>query len=82
MRECQYLACIPPRYWCQMLDLPASLVQPDDPVFYPDDVHAGIVGGRDAAGNLLVIHCASSANHVVITGSQGFSSIARPIWYG
>ena len=56
--------------------------QPGDLVFYPDDVHVGIVGGRDDAGNLLIIHCASSANNVVITGAQGFSSMARPIWYG
>ncbi len=33
-------------------------------------------------GNLLVIHCASgSLNGVVITGSSGFVTIARPRYY-
>ena len=54
---------------------------PGDLVFYPDDVHVGIVGGRDENGNLLVIHCASGANHVVITGVDGFTSIGRPVFY-
>lgn len=54
---------------------------PGDLVFYPEDEHVGIVGGWDDNGNLLVIHCASSANNVVITGKSGFVSIARPIYY-
>ena len=44
---------------------------PGDLVFYPDDVHVGIVGGRDANGDLLIIHCASSYNNVVITEKEG-----------
>ena len=32
--------------------------QPGDLVFYPDDEHVGIVGGRDESGNMLIIHCA------------------------
>lgn len=52
-----------------------------DLVFYPDDTHVGIVGGRDESGNLLIIHCASGANNVVITGAGGFVSIGRPIYY-
>ena len=55
---------------------------PGDLVFYPGDSHVGIVGGRDANENLLVIHCASSANNVVITGVSGFTSIGRPQYYG
>ena len=55
---------------------------PGDLVFYPGDSHVGIVGGRDANGNLLIIHCASSANNVVITGVSGFTSIGRPRYYG
>ena len=55
---------------------------PGDLVFYPGDSHVGIVGGRDANGNLLIIHCASSANNVVITGASGFTSIGRPQYYG
>ena len=42
----------------------------------------GIVGGRDENGNLLIVHCASGANNVVITGLEGFTSIGRPVYYG
>lgn len=55
--------------------------QPGDLVFYPNDTHVGIVCGRDEGGNLLVIHCASGANNVVITGTSGFTSIGRPNFY-
>ena len=54
---------------------------PGDLVFYPGDSHVGIVGGRDEAGNLLIIHCASGINNVVITNSVGFISIGRPLYY-
>ena len=54
---------------------------PGDLVFYPGDEHVGIVGGRDGAGDLLIVHCASSANNVVITGKSGFTSIGRPVYY-
>ena len=54
---------------------------PGDLVFYPEDSHVGIVGGRDEAGNLLIVHCASSYNGVVITGANGFTSIGRPMYY-
>ena len=55
--------------------------QPGDLVFYPDNSHVGIVGGRDANGELLIIHCASGYNNVVITGKEGFTSIGRPRYY-
>ena len=55
--------------------------QPGDLVFYADDSHVGIVGGRDTDGNLLIIHCASSANCVVITGAGGFATVGRPMYY-
>ena len=55
--------------------------QPSDLVFYPDNSHVGIVGGRDANGELLIIHCASGYNNVVVTGLEGFASIARPNYY-
>ena len=35
--------------------IPWDKAQPGDLVFYPDDSHVGIVGGRDAAGNLLIV---------------------------
>ena len=55
---------------------------PGDLVFYPEYSHVGIVGGRDESGNLLIVHCAFSANNVVITGLEGFTSIGRPVYYG
>jgi cell wall-associated NlpC family hydrolase len=56
--------------------------QPGDLVFYPDDSHVGIVGLRDETGNLLIIHCASGQNNVVITDSSGFMTAGRPLYYG
>ena len=58
-----------------------SDAQPGDLVFYPDDSHVGIVGGKDADGNLLIVHCSSGANGVVITGSAGFTTVARPDYF-
>lgn len=55
--------------------------RPGDLVFYPDNSHVGIVGGRDANGELLIIHCASGANNVVVTGKSGFTSIGRPEYF-
>ena len=55
--------------------------QPGDLVFYPDDSHVGIVGGKDADGNLLIVHCSGGANGVVITGAAGFTSVARPEYF-
>ena len=62
-------------------DISWSSAQPGDLVFYPDNSHVGIVGGRDANGELLIIHCASGYNNVVITGLEGFTSIGRPQYY-
>ena len=54
---------------------------PGDLVFYPDDEHVGIVCGRDTDGNLMVIHCASGYNNVVITDTDGFVAIGRPEYF-
>ena len=62
-------------------DISWADAQPGDLVFYPDNSHVGIVGGRDANGELLIIHCASGYNNVVITGKEGFTSIGRPRYY-
>ena len=62
-------------------DISWADAQPGDLVFYPDNSHVGIIGGRDANGELLVIHCASGYNNVVITGASGFTSIGRPVCY-
>ena len=58
-----------------------SDAQPGDLVFYPNDTHVGIVCGFDSGGNIMVIHCASSANNVVVTGKSGFASIGRPEYF-
>lgn len=55
--------------------------QPRDLVFYPEDNHVGMVGGWDEDGNILIIHCASGYNNVVITGKEGFTSVGRPDYY-
>ena len=55
--------------------------QPGDLVFYPDNSHVGIVGGWDADGELLIIHCASGYNNVVVTGKSGFTTVGRPLYY-
>ena len=62
-------------------DISWAGAQPGDLVFYPDNSHVGIVGGRDANGELLIIHCASGYNNVVVTGLEGFTSISRPRYY-
>lgn len=62
-------------------DISWSDAQPGDLVFYPDNSHVGIICGRDEDSSLLVIHCASGANNVVITGTSGFISVARPDYF-
>lgn len=59
-----------------------SDAKPGDLVFYPGDSHVGIVCGFDSSGNILIIHCASSSNNVVVTGKIGFTMIGRPEYYG
>ena len=58
-----------------------SNAQAGDLAFYGDLSHVGIVAGKDAAGNILVIHCSSSNNNVVITTNSGFGFAARPSCY-
>ena len=62
-------------------DISWSEAVPGDLVFYPGDSHVGIVCGFDAGGNVQIIHCASGANNVVVTGKSGFTSIGRPNYY-
>ena len=47
-----------------------SSAQAGDLAFYADLSHVGIVAGKDAAGNILVIHCSSGGNNVVLTPSR------------
>ena len=56
--------------------------KPGDLAFYSGDDHVGIVGGWDKDGNILIIHCASGLNNVVITSKSGFTSVAMPNYYG
>lgn len=63
------------------MDISWANAQPGDLAFYPDDDHIGIVGGWDENGNILIIHCASGQNNVVITGKSGFTSVGRPYYY-
>lgn len=61
----------------------ASSVQAGDLCFLPSYSHVGIVVGRDAGGNILVFHCSSSANNVVLStaSSVGFTVFRRPNCY-
>ena len=54
--------------------------QPGDLAFYPDDSHVGIVVGRREDGKLLVCHCSSGQNNVVVTEftPSGFTTLGRP----
>ena len=58
-----------------------SNAQAGDLAFYSDLSHIGIIAGKDAAGNILVIHCSSGRNNVVITTNSGFGFAARPSCY-
>lgn len=60
-----------------------SQALPGDLALYPDSSHIGMVVGRDADGKLLICHCSSGANNVVVTecSSSGFTAIGRPSIY-
>ena len=58
-----------------------SNAQAGDLAFYSDLSHIGIIAGKDADGNILVIHCSSGRNNVVITTNSGFGFAARPGCY-
>ena len=53
--------------------------QPGDLAFYPDDSHVGIVVGRREDGKLLICHCSSGQNNVVVTefATSGFTDLGR-----
>lgn len=52
---------------------------PGDLALYPDASHVGMVVGRNEAGKLLVCHCSSGQNNVVITefAASGFTVVGR-----
>lgn len=53
---------------------------PGDLALYPDASHVGMVVGRNEAGKLLVCHCFSGQNNVVVTefAASGFTVVGRP----
>lgn len=57
---------------------------PGDIALYPDASHVGMVVGRNEAGKLLVCHCSSGQNNVVITefAASGFTVIGRLSFMG
>ncbi len=59
-------------------DISWDEVQIGDLAFYPGDEHIGIVVGWDENGDVLIVHCSSGYNNVVITGKEGFVSVGRP----
>lgn len=56
---------------------------PGDMALYPDDSHIGMVVGRDSSGKLLICHCSSGNNNVVVTEftASGFTILGRPSIY-
>ncbi len=60
-----------------------STVQAGDLCFLSSYSHVGIVVGKNTDGNILVIHCSSSANNVVLStaASVGFTVFRRPLCY-
>lgn len=65
------------------IQVTASTVQAGDLCFLPSYSHVGIVVGKDTGGNILVIHCSSGANNVVVSAasSVGFTVFRRPNCY-
>ena len=61
------------------VDITFAEVLPGDLLFYPDDSHVGIAVGRDKNGEILVIHCASGSNNVVLTTAKGFTNAGRAV---
>ncbi len=57
---------------------------PGDLALYPDASHVGMVVGRNEAGKLLVCHCSSGQNNVVITEftASGFTVVGRLAFMG
>lgn len=61
----------------------ASAMQAGDLAFLANYSHVGIVVGKYTGGNILVIHCSSGVNNVVLAtaSSVGFTVFRRPNCY-
>ncbi|MDE6259291.1 MAG: C40 family peptidase [Oscillospiraceae bacterium] len=57
----------------------AANAKPGDFALYPDSSHIGVVVGRNEAGKLLICHCASGQNNIVITefSASGFTAVGK-----
>ena len=57
---------------------------PGDIALFPDASHVGMVVGRSESGGILVAHCSSGQNNVVVTdcAATGFTAIGKPNIYG
>ena len=53
--------------------------KPGDFALYPDASHIGVVVGRNEVGKLLICHCASGQNNIVITefSASGFTAVGK-----
>ena len=53
--------------------------KPGDFALYPDSSHIGVVVGWNEAGKLLICHCASGQNNIVITefSASGFTAVGK-----
>ena len=53
--------------------------KPGDFALYPDASHIGMLVGRNEAGKLLICHCASGQNNIVITefSASGFTVVGK-----
>nr|WP_275967546.1 NlpC/P60 family protein [Pseudoflavonifractor phocaeensis] len=62
-----------------LTEVSQSEALPGDIALNADASHVGIVVGRDEAGSLLVCHCSSGQDNVVVTefGVSGFVSLGR-----
>lgn len=60
-----------------------SEARPGDMALFSDASHIGIIVGRNEDGKLLVCHCSSGKNNVVVTefSATGFTVIGRPSIY-
>jgi cell wall-associated NlpC family hydrolase len=65
------------------VNIPYSSAQPGDLAFFANNSHMGVVVGWDEDGNILVAHCGSSKNNVVIGefSASGFATVGVPNWY-
>ena len=77
------LSILPPYVIHGIISYFVCSAQAGDLCFLSSYSHVGIVVGKDADGNILVFHCSSGANNVVVStaSSVGFTVFRRPNCY-